>query len=198
MLFYLLLWGGPEIPKIKVSKSKVSNSKVSNSKVSNSKVSNSKVSNALLTFHRKESNCLLRDFLVSVCETLLCVERLACIFEIIGPLHIISHERRRKQTTNRGLSAGLRCRSSCFPVWCDKRRQAQTTNRGLSASLRCEVSYFPVWCCPARYWSVAVREDDRENSMGDRVGPLRTPSNRRKEPSIITRSQQEGYARSKK
>ena len=51
-----------------------------------------------------------------------------------------------------------------------------------------------------RYWSVAVREDDRENSAGDRVpvGPLRTPSNRRKEPSIITRSQQEGYARSKK
>jgi hypothetical protein len=25
-----------------------------------------------------------------------------------GPLHIISHKRRRKQTTNRGLSAGLR------------------------------------------------------------------------------------------
>jgi hypothetical protein len=46
----------------------------------------------------------------------------------------------------------------------------------------------------SRYWSVAVREDDRENSAGNRVGPLRTPSNRRKEPSIITRSQQEGYA----
>jgi hypothetical protein len=51
------------------------------------------------------------------------VERLACIFEIFGPLHIISHERRRKQTTNRGLSAGLRCRVSCFPVWCDERRR---------------------------------------------------------------------------
>ncbi len=151
MLFYLLLSGGPKIPKIKVSNSKVSNSKVSNSKVSNSKVSNSKVSNSkvsnsLLTFHRKVSNCLLRDFLVSFCETLLCVERLACIFEIFGPLHIISHERRRKQTTNRGLSAGLRCRVSCFPVWCDERRRAQTTNRGLSAGLRCGVSYFPVWC----------------------------------------------------
>jgi hypothetical protein len=113
MLFYLLLSGGPKIPKIKVS----------NSKVSNSKVSNSKVSNSLLTFHRKESNCLLRDCLVSFCETLLCVERLACIFEIIGPLHIISHEHRQKQTTNRGLSAGLCCRVSCFPVWCDERRR---------------------------------------------------------------------------
>jgi hypothetical protein len=146
MLFYLLLSGGPKIPKIKVSNSKVSNSKVSNSKVSNSKVSNSKVSNSkvsnsLLTFHRKESNCLLRDFLVSFCEKLLCVERLACIFEISGPLHIISNERRRAQTTNRGLSAGLRC-----PVWCDERRRAQTTNRGLSAGLRYGVSYFPVWC----------------------------------------------------
>jgi hypothetical protein len=138
MLFYLLLSGGPKIPKIKVS-----NSKVSNSKVSNSKVSNSKVSNSLLTFHRKESNCLLRDFLVSFCETLLCVERLACIFEIFGPLHIISHERRRKQTTNRGLSADLRCRVSCFPVWCDERRRAQTTNRGLSAGLRCGIAISP-------------------------------------------------------
>jgi hypothetical protein len=136
MLFYLLLSGGPKIPKIKVS----------NSKVSNSKVSNSKVSNSLLTFHRKESNCLLRDFLVSFCETLLCVERLACIFEIFVPLHIISHECRRKQTTNRGLSAGPSCRVSCFPVWCDERRRAQTTNRGLSAGLCCGVSYFPVWC----------------------------------------------------
>jgi hypothetical protein len=51
------------------------------------------------------------------------VERLAYIFEIFGPLHIISHERRRKQKTNRGLSAGLRCRVSCFPVWCDERRR---------------------------------------------------------------------------
>jgi hypothetical protein len=122
MLFYLLLSGGPKIPKIKVS-----NSKVSYSKVSYSKVSYSKVSNSLLTFHRTESNCLLRDFLVSFCETLLCVERLACIFEIFGPLHIISHERRRKQTTTHGLSAGLRCRVSCFPVWCDERRPAQTS-----------------------------------------------------------------------
>jgi hypothetical protein len=55
MLLYLLLSGGPKIPKIKVSNSKVSNSKVSNSKVSNSKVSNLKVSNSLLTFHRKEA-----------------------------------------------------------------------------------------------------------------------------------------------
>jgi hypothetical protein len=133
MPFYLILSGGPKIPKIKVNNSKVSNLEVSNlkvsnlkvsdSKVSNSKVSNSKVSNSLLTFQRKESNCLLRDFLVSFCETLLCVERLACIFEIFGPLHIISHERRRKQTTNCGLSAGLRCRVSCFPGWCDERRQ---------------------------------------------------------------------------
>jgi hypothetical protein len=156
MLFYLLLSGGHKSPKIKVS-----NSKVSYSKVSYSKVSYSKVSNSLLTFHRTESNCLLRDFLVSFCETLLCVERLACIFEIFGPLHIISHERRRKQTTTHGLSAGLRCRVSCFPVWCDERRPAQTsadqrrpaqtTSRGLSAGLRCGVSYFPVWSRPRSF-----------------------------------------------
>jgi hypothetical protein len=49
---------------------------------------------------------------------LLCVERLACIFEIFGPLHIISHERRRKQTTTRVrcppvYDAGLAMSPSC-------------------------------------------------------------------------------------
>jgi hypothetical protein len=76
----------------------------------------------LLSFHQKESDCLLRDFLLSFCETLLCVEQLLCIFEMFGPLHIISHKRRRKQTTNRGLPAGLRCRVSYFSVWCEVQR----------------------------------------------------------------------------
>jgi hypothetical protein len=30
----------------------------------------------------------------------------------------LRYERRRKQTTNHGLSAGLRCGVSYFPVWC--------------------------------------------------------------------------------
>jgi hypothetical protein len=66
------------------------------SKQSQSKQFLSKQLIAFLSFHRKESNCLLRDFLLSFWETLLCVERPACIFEKFGPLHIIiSHERRR-------------------------------------------------------------------------------------------------------
>jgi hypothetical protein len=67
----------------------------------------------------KGSNCFLGDFLVSFCETLLCVERLACIFEMFGPIHmIIGHKHRRKETINGGLSAGRSYGGSYFPVWC--------------------------------------------------------------------------------
>jgi hypothetical protein len=93
----------------------------------------------LLPFHRKGSNSFLGDFLVSFCETLLCVERLACIFEMFGPINMISHEHRRKETTNGGLSAGRRCRGSYFPVWCSHFRSPHLVFQDdlLPCSLHC-------------------------------------------------------------
>jgi hypothetical protein len=46
------------------------------------------------------------------------VEQLACIFEMFGTIHMISHEHRREETTNGGMSASGRCGGSYFPVWC--------------------------------------------------------------------------------
>ena len=108
-----VLSGGPIIPK-----DKRSNFKRSNSKRSKFKRSKSKRSKNLLLFGMKRSNCFFSDFFVAFCETLLGEERLACIFEMFRPIHIISHERRQKQTTNCGLSVGRCCGGSYFPVWC--------------------------------------------------------------------------------
>ena len=105
--------GGAKIPK-----DKRSNFKRSNSKRSKFKRSKSKRSKNLLLFGMKRSNCFFSDFFVAFCETLLGEERLACIFEMFRPIHIISHERRQKQTTNCGLSVGRCCGGSYFPVWC--------------------------------------------------------------------------------
>ena len=78
-------------------------------------------------FIKKEAIASFGDFLLFFCETLLCVERLACISKFSGPINIISHEPKRKQTTNPGLSFGLLRGLRCFPVWCtsadESRRQ---------------------------------------------------------------------------
>ncbi len=76
--------GGPKIPK-----DKRSNFKRSNSKRSKFKRSKSKRSKNLLLFGMKRSNCFFSDFFVAFCETLLGEERLACIFEMFRPIHII-------------------------------------------------------------------------------------------------------------
>ena len=144
-----VLSGGPIIPK-----DKRSNFKRSNSKRSKFKRSKSKRSKNLLLFGMKRSNCFFSDFFVAFCETLLGEERLACIFEMFRPIHIISHERRQKQTTNCGLSVGRCCGGSYFPVWCSH----TTIACALPAHIERSESVYLTQALPARYRAPALPE----------------------------------------